>query len=52
VVTVDGGAMSHAAVLARELGIPAVIGASGALSITDGAMVEVDPLAGAVRPLG
>jgi pyruvate,water dikinase len=51
VVTVDGGAMSHAAVLARELGIPAVIGASGALSITDGATVEVDPVAGAVRPL-
>jgi pyruvate,water dikinase len=51
VVTVDGGAMSHAAVLARELGIPAVIGASGAMSITDGAMVEVDPVAGAVRPL-
>jgi phosphohistidine swiveling domain-containing protein len=49
VVTVDGGAMSHAAVLARELGIPAVIGASGALSIADGAMVEVDPVAGAVR---
>jgi pyruvate,water dikinase len=52
VVTVDGGAMSHAAVLARELGIPAVIGASGALSITDGTMVEVDPVAGVVRPLG
>ena len=51
VVTVDGGAMSHAAVLARELGIPAVIGASGALSIADGAMVEVDPAAGVVRPI-
>ncbi len=49
VVTVDGGAMSHAAVLARELGIPAVIGASGALTITDGAMVEVDPVDGVVR---
>ena len=52
VVTVDGGAMSHAAVLSRELGIPAVIGASGALTITDGAMVEVDPVAGVVRPVG
>ena len=51
VVTVDGGAMSHAAVLARELGIPAVIGASGALSIADGALVEVDPAAGVVRPI-
>ena len=51
VVTVDGGAMSHAAVLARELGIPAVIGASGALSIPDGSTVEVDPVAGVVRQL-
>ncbi len=51
VVTVDGGAMSHAAVLARELGIPAVIGASGALSISDGVQVEVDPVAGVVRPI-
>ena len=49
VVTADGGALSHAAVLARELGIPAVIGVSGALSIPDGQMVEVDPVAGAVR---
>jgi pyruvate,water dikinase len=51
VVTADGGAMSHAAVLARELGIPAVIGASGALSIVDGSRVEVDPIAGVVRPI-
>jgi pyruvate,water dikinase len=51
VVTVDGGAMSHAAVLSRELGLPAVIGASGALSIVDGSRVEVDPVAGVVRCL-
>ena len=51
VVTADGGAMSHAAVLARELGIPAVVGASGALEIPDGASVEVDPVAGRVRGL-
>jgi pyruvate,water dikinase len=49
VVTADGGPMSHAAVLARELGIAAVIGASGALSIPDGSTVEVDPVAGAVH---
>ena len=49
VVTADGGALSHAAVLARELGIPAVIGAAGALSIPDGHRVEVDPVAGTVR---
>ena len=52
VVTADGGPMSHAAVLARELGIPAVVGASGALSIADGATVEVDPVAGEVRVVG
>jgi phosphohistidine swiveling domain-containing protein len=51
VVTVDGGAMSHAAVLSRELGIPAVIGAPGALSIVDGSQIEVDPVAGVVRCL-
>ena len=49
VVTANGGALSHAAVLARELGIPAVVGASGALAIPDGSTVEVDPVAGRVR---
>jgi pyruvate,water dikinase len=49
VVTANGGAMSHAAVLARELGIPAVVGAGGALDIADGSTVEVDPVAGTVR---
>ncbi len=52
VVTVAGGPMSHAAVLARELGIPAIIGASTALlDIPDGATVELDPVAGVVRVL-
>ncbi len=51
VVTADGGPLSHAAVLARELGIPAVVGAHGALDIPDGAEVEVDPRAGKVRVL-
>ena len=48
VVTANGGALSHAAVLARELGISAVVGAAGAPAIPDGAMVTVDPLAGRV----
>ena len=48
VVTCDGGALSHAAVLARELGIPAVVGAPGALDIEDGATVTVDPVLGKV----
>jgi pyruvate,water dikinase len=53
IVTAVGGPLSHAAVLARELGIPAVIGAPRALlDIEDGADVEVDPVAGEVRLLG
>lgn len=51
VVTADGGPLSHAAVLAREFGIAAVVGAPGALDIPDGATVEVDPVAGVVRIL-
>jgi pyruvate,water dikinase len=49
VVTADGGPLSHAAVLARELGIPAVVGATGALDLVDGATVEVDATEGCVR---
>jgi pyruvate,water dikinase len=51
VVTASGALLSHAAVMARELGIPAVVGAPGALDIPDGAEVEVDPIAGVVRVL-
>jgi pyruvate,water dikinase len=52
VVTTEGALLSHAAVMARELGIPAVIGAEGALEeIPDGAEVEVDPVAGTVKVL-
>ena len=43
-VTTTGGLLSHAAVLARELGIPALIGDQGALQrITTGTLVTVDP---------
>ena len=49
VVTADGGPLSHAAVLARELGIPAIVGARGALDLVDGSIVEVDPIGGRVR---
>ena len=51
VVTAEGGPLSHAAVLARELGIPAVVGAPGALDLTDGATGVGDPKLGAVRVL-
>jgi pyruvate,water dikinase len=49
IVTEEGGLLCHAAVIARELGLPAVIGAAGAMAIADGATVEVDPAAGTVR---
>ncbi|MDQ1375417.1 MAG: rifampicin phosphotransferase [Actinomycetota bacterium] len=50
VVTEEGGPMSHAAVIARELGLPAVIGAADAMQLVpDGATVELDPRAGTVR---
>lgn len=53
IVTAEGGALSHAAVLARELGIPAVVGAPGALDdIPHGATVEVDAARGEVRVIG
>ena len=52
VVVEEGGLFSHAAVIARELGLSAVIGAAGAMAeIPDGALVEVDPVAGRVRVL-
>ena len=52
VVTEVGGPLSHAAVVAREFGIPAVVGTSVALStLVDGEPLEVDGSAGIVRRL-
>lgn len=52
IVTEQGGLLCHAAVIARELDLPAVIGAAEAMTrIPDGATVEVDPAAGRVRVL-
>ncbi len=49
VVTEEGGLLSHAAVIAREFGIPAVIGIDNAAqTIADGATIEVDAAAGTV----
>jgi pyruvate,water dikinase len=52
-VVVDVGAeMSHAIIVARELGIPAVVSVTGATrSIPDGALLEVDGDAGIVKVL-
>ena len=50
IVVQEGGLLSHAAVMARELGIPAVIGCRGAMTlIGDGDLVDVDAGAGEVR---
>jgi phosphohistidine swiveling domain-containing protein len=49
VVTEEGGPLCHAAVVARELGIVAVVGALGATTlIADGDEVTVDPVSGTV----
>ena len=49
-VTAEGGPLSHAAVIARELGLPGIIGAPRAmLDIRDGSRIEVDPQQGCIR---
>ena len=48
-----GGANSHGAVVAREYGIPAVVGVAGATRlITTGRILRVDGTAGVVTPVG
>ncbi len=48
IVTSEGGPTSHTAILARALGIPAVVGASGAVDLADGTRVLVDGAKGTV----
>jgi pyruvate,water dikinase len=51
-LTNTGGVLCHAAVVAREFGLPAVVGLGDAtLRIADGAMVELDGSTGLVRIL-
>jgi pyruvate,water dikinase len=53
VVTDTGGVLSHSAVVAREYGIPAVVGTGNATAIlADGQLVEVDGDKGIVRIVG
>jgi pyruvate,water dikinase len=52
VVVQEGGLLCHAAVMARELGIPAVIGCVDAMTrISSGDLIEVDPTTGVVTVL-
>jgi multiphosphoryl transfer protein len=48
IVTEKGGPTSHTAIIARALGIPAVVGASGATAIPDGTLLLVDGSTGEV----
>ncbi|MBZ5734356.1 phosphoenolpyruvate--protein phosphotransferase [Nocardioides sp. TRM66260-LWL] len=48
-VTERGGPTSHTAIIARQLGLPCVVGAAGALGLADGAIVLVDGGAGLVE---
>lgn len=52
-VTEVGGVLSHAAIVARELSVPAVVGLEGACSrFTDGQLLTVDGSRGTVSPAG
>jgi pyruvate,water dikinase len=49
-VTDNGGILSHAAVVAREFGIPAVVGTRSATTlIKEGQLIEVNGAEGMVR---
>ncbi len=47
-VTAGGGPQSHTAIIARSMGLPAVVAAAGVAAIDDGALVFVDGSAGVV----
>ncbi|TYK53677.1 phosphoenolpyruvate--protein phosphotransferase [Actinomadura decatromicini] len=49
-VTEEGGPTSHTAILARTMGVPAVVALPGATSLADGTRVLVDGSAGTVVP--
>jgi pyruvate,water dikinase len=51
VVTETGGMLSHASIVARELGLPCVASVDGATDIAEGAMVCVDGASGEVLVL-
>ena len=51
VVSEAGGILSHAAIIAREIGIPAVVSVNGAMSIKDGSMLEVNGYSGEIKIL-
>lgn len=48
IVIEEGGPTGHTAIIARSLGVPAVVACQGALSLAEGELVELDAGAGAV----
>ncbi|HYI65451.1 MAG TPA: phosphoenolpyruvate--protein phosphotransferase [Candidatus Limnocylindrales bacterium] len=48
-VTIRGGPTSHTAILARSLGIPAVVATAAAATLREGELVEVDGATGRIR---
>ncbi|MFH1275967.1 MAG: PEP-utilizing enzyme [Candidatus Woesearchaeota archaeon] len=52
IVTSEGGLLSHAAIISRELKIPCIVGVKGATQVfKDGDLVEVDADKGVVRKI-
>jgi phosphotransferase system enzyme I (PtsI) len=49
-VTEEGGPTSHTAILARAMGVPAVVACQGCTALADGTVVLVDGASGDVRP--
>ena len=49
IVTERGGPTSHTAILARALGVPAVVACTGVLDLEDGVSVLIDGATGVVR---
>ena len=49
-VTEQGGPTSHTAIIARQLGIPCVVGVRGATDLPDGVLVLVDGARGTLEP--
>jgi phosphotransferase system enzyme I (PtsI) len=47
-ITRDGGPTSHTAILARSKSIPAIVGVTGALDLTDGTVIIADAASGVV----
>jgi phosphotransferase system enzyme I (PtsI) len=49
-VTERGGPTSHTAIIARQLGIPCVVGTAGAMGLSAGTPLLVDGVAGTIEP--